>query len=122
MLKTPREHLPVGYPLPSKEESEKYQPIFIRAFEIHATAHNFRLNKRYYDHLSGITYEDGPREGILSFILDGTPFSEEHYCDCYERAYREFEASGQQGRGFRMSQHESTQSSLLLVQRRRIKI
>jgi hypothetical protein len=75
VLSTPREHLPAGFPLPSGKESRKFEPIWIRAFEIHRNAHDFQ--------------SQGPwqyRDNILAAI-EGDP----HYCDCYERAYIEFQ-------------------------------
>ena len=74
MLRTPREHLPIGFPLPSHEESRRFEPIWERAFEIHANAHDF--------------ISPGPwqyRNNILAAV-EGDP----NYCDCYEHAYQEF--------------------------------
>lgn len=85
MLPTPQEHLPRGYPLPTPEENKRYERIFARAFDIHARAHDFSAVNTWLDE-HGITHHDGPRTGILSMDSDGP-----NYCDCYERAYREFD-------------------------------
>jgi hypothetical protein len=88
MLKTPKKHLPKGYPLASTEESKRFEPIFERAFEIHKTAHDFDANVKKRDKF-GNTNEFGPRDGILSPVLGRSKLSKAHYCDCYERAYQE---------------------------------
>jgi hypothetical protein len=85
ILSTPREHLPAGWPLPSKQESSRFEPIWARAFEIHRTAHDFAAVKSWRDE-KGVTQHAGPREGILATSQD-----DPNYCDCYERAYQEFE-------------------------------
>jgi hypothetical protein len=93
MLPTPKSHLPKGYPLPSDEESKKFEKVWERAFDIHASAHDFgsflrKENKR------GWIDVFGPREGILSPVKHRTKLSQAQYCDCYEQAYQEFKKAG----------------------------
>jgi hypothetical protein len=80
MLSTPKKHLPIGYPLPSDEESRKFEPIFMLAFEIHKTAHDFKILSKL-------------RPEVLSPVRGSTKLSKSHYCDCYERAYQELKSS-----------------------------
>jgi len=91
MLVTPKEHLPQGYPLPTDAEHNKFEPIFMRAFEIHATAHDFASNVFVKDKTKH-PQEYAPRPGILSPIRGRTKLSKAHHCDCYERAYQELKA------------------------------
>jgi len=88
MMKTPPEHLPKGYPLASTAESQKYAPIFDRAFEIHATAHDFAalLASASWVAYQGYKLPECPRSGVLGVTEDDPT-----YCDCYERAYQEFQ-------------------------------
>jgi hypothetical protein len=114
MLKTPREHLPEGFPLPSEEESRKFERIWHRAFEIHAAAHDFDA-VRSWRNKDGVTEHDGPREGILDAI-EGGP----HYCDCYERAYREFKQIYEETKG--VFERDLWVPALVLDARRRIQL
>ena len=79
-LKTPREHLPQGWPLPDREESRKFEPIWDRAFKIHRAVHDFTA------------------ESKLSRSTLSTSEEEENYCDCYERAYQEYHLSYEQAK------------------------
>jgi hypothetical protein len=91
MLVTPKEHLPQGYPLPTDAEHKKFEPIFVRAFEIHAQAHDFSSNVDVKDK-KGTWQEFAPRKDILSPVRGRTKLSKAHHCDCYERAYQELKA------------------------------
>lgn len=116
MLKTPRTHLPKGFPLPGNEESLKFQPIWKRAFEIHGKAHNFKAVISVIDS-DGVTWHAGPREGLLS-----TDESDPTYCDCYERAYQEFEVTYSKLRGIFESERFRTDNTFALEISRSIRL